>query len=549
MGNEQRKKQILSGKKGVAALIFLSAFLLPLSSLYADDIYVTNVGSGEISVIDSETLAVTTTITDAPLPVTVTATPDGSHIYVANTFLDAVTVHETKTHTLVDSFVVTGFPNCIQFSPDGATGYIVNELSGTVTVIDTATNSTLSTITVGDFPFCIALTPDGAKAYVTNQVSNTVSVADTSSGTVTSTIPVGVSPVNLVLTPDGSKAYVTNLDSTFISVIDTTSDTVLTTIPVIIRTSGIAISPDGSRIYVTHTFANSVSVIDTATDTVLESFPVGNFPNGIEVSTDGSKVYVANFASGTLSVVDVATKIEDTVTVGSSPFWVAVIGVSSQGKKELAVDSLGAIIDEILGGAPGVKKPILVTLKLSLAIHYIEKSLESFETGDPNRLQLETGKRFFNYERYAVKKIKNTIKKNRISNSDLIAKLQDIVVNQILEADRIVARTAIDDAIDEGGNSHKIAQAEKFYSQGLQLTEKGIEKGLSHKRNYFPKAITAYRQAWKKAQESVGVVFRGLDHDDEDEEDDDSDDDDKEDKHSSNSHHKSSGKKHNKDRD
>jgi YVTN family beta-propeller protein len=215
--------------------------------------YVTNVVDGTVSVIDTATNMVMTTLTMGfGGPVGVAVTPDGKHAYVTT-----------------------------------------NGGSNNVSVIDTATNMVMTTLTVGTNPTGVAVTPVGKRVYVTNLFSNNVSVIDTATNTVVgSPIPVGSGPIAVAVTTDGKHAYVVNNGSNNVSVIGTATNTVeAATIPVGTSPQGVAVTPDGKHAYVTnvltsgHVVVNgTVSVIDTATNTVeAATIGVGRAPVGVGI--------------------------------------------------------------------------------------------------------------------------------------------------------------------------------------------------------------------------------------------------------------------------
>ena len=100
-------------------------------------------------------------------------------------------------------------------------------------------------------------------------------VISTATNTVVATIPVGLDPRVVTFTPDGTRAYVANFGSNTVSVIDTATNTVVGTIPVGIQPTGVVITPDGTAAYVTNTVDNTVSIINIATNTIVSTLPVG----------------------------------------------------------------------------------------------------------------------------------------------------------------------------------------------------------------------------------------------------------------------------------
>ena len=289
--------------------------------------YITNYSDGTVSVVNTATNTVATTITVGSQPWGVSITPDGTKAYVSNAGSNTVSVINTATNVVTATIPVGNFPEGIAFSPDGATAYVTNYYSHTVSVINTATNSVTTTVGVGTGPYCISLTPDGTKAYVTNANygnNGTVSVINTATNTVVATITVGLYPVGVSVSPDGTKAYVTNTNEasigTTFSVINTATNTVTKTVTVGNWPIGVSFTPDGTKAYVVNDSSNTVSVINAVTDTVMSTFSVGYFPEGISFSPDGTKAFITNGGSNSVSVINTATNaVIATVAVGNNP--------------------------------------------------------------------------------------------------------------------------------------------------------------------------------------------------------------------------------------
>ncbi|MER5696032.1 YVTN family beta-propeller repeat protein [Streptomyces mirabilis] len=287
--------------------------------------HVANANSGYVSVIDTATNTVTTTIPAGDGSEGVAVTPDGTRAYVTNSLSDDVSVIDTATNTVTTTIPVGDDPGDVAVTPDGTHTYVTNSLSNDVSVIDTATNTVTTTIPVGTGPVGVAVTPDGTRAYVTNSGSHNVSVIDTATNTVATTIPVGLNPGGVAVTPDGTRAYIVNFASRSVSVIDTATNTVTTTIPVGTGPARVAVTPDGTRAYVTNPGSDDVWVIDTATNTVTTTIPVGTVPVWVAVTPDGTRAYVTNFFSANVSVIDTATNtVTTTIPVGEVPDGVAV---------------------------------------------------------------------------------------------------------------------------------------------------------------------------------------------------------------------------------
>src|SRR5215475_9734714 len=116
------------------------------------------------------------------------------YVYVANLGSDDVSVIDVVTGGLVATLPAGDDPNGVAISADGTRAYVTNFVACTLTVIDTGSNTVLSTMPVGEGPVGLALAPDGATAYVANRGADTVAVVDTTSGAVRSLVAVGDGP-------------------------------------------------------------------------------------------------------------------------------------------------------------------------------------------------------------------------------------------------------------------------------------------------------------------------------------------------------------------
>lgn len=168
----------------------------------------------------------------------------------------------------------------------------------------------------------------GLRAYVVNEFGGTVSVIDTATNTVGATVTVGTDPFFVAITPDGTKAYVTNDLS--VSVIDTSNNTVIATITNSVDDPvSIAFTADGAFAFVANAGNNTVLIIDTTTNVVINTVTVGASPYGVAVlslSSNLARVYVSDHGSDTVSVINPSTQtVVAVINVGQLPAGVAVL--------------------------------------------------------------------------------------------------------------------------------------------------------------------------------------------------------------------------------
>jgi YVTN family beta-propeller protein len=186
----------------------VSAVPLPPPAGQSQGVAVTPDGKRVYVAGGAATVAVINTATNAGSAVSIPSatgllngvaiTPDGRWVYVADGLNNGVSVINTTSNSL--STTIPGFsdPFEVAVSPNGSKVYVTNFALGNpgfVSVIDTDMNTiVVPSIPVGSAPAGLAVTPDGNRIYVANLVSNDVSVIDTGSNAVIATIPVGNNP-------------------------------------------------------------------------------------------------------------------------------------------------------------------------------------------------------------------------------------------------------------------------------------------------------------------------------------------------------------------
>lgn len=321
-------------------LISVSLFLGCTHSPSGPRAYVSNERDGTVTVIDTNTDRVVSTINVGARPRGIRASPDGKRIYVAISFssqqtpgtINKIAAIDRDTGKVVAQYDAGPDPEQFAVSNDGRRLFISNEDAGTASIVDTSSGKVVSTVVVGIEPEGVTISPDGRWVYVTAETSNTVSVIDTQNNEVVATFMVGARPRDAAFSPDGTRAYVTAELGRSLSVIDTRTHAVVKTVELPradgVKPMGVVVSHDGQRVYVANGRANSIYVIDAPTDKVIGTIPVGQRVWGLAITRDGKKLYAANGNSNDVSVIDTATNaVVATVKAGDGPWGIAIVGL------------------------------------------------------------------------------------------------------------------------------------------------------------------------------------------------------------------------------
>ncbi len=153
-------------------------------------LYVAGV-NGVVTLIDTATGAIITSLDVGGQLGGVAVTPDGQTLYVAGWNDNEIVVLNAADLSLITRFPTSIDPQSIQISPDGTTLYVAHssatlQTSDVLTVIDTATNAVTANITRAQFgstnqgPSSLSLSADGTKLFVTDPASNfsTINTSD-----------------------------------------------------------------------------------------------------------------------------------------------------------------------------------------------------------------------------------------------------------------------------------------------------------------------------------------------------------------------------------
>jgi YVTN family beta-propeller protein len=292
--------------------------------------YIGNSAEADVTVINTATNDVATTVPVGGATQWVAVAPDGDHVYVTSPDGNAVYVIEVFTNS-VTAISVGGVPAGVAVSDDGAHAYVADNANGAVLVIATATNQRVATIPGLNTPWGVAVAPTRGLVYVTDSgpegEDSIVWVIDTGPNTLAMVQGTFFNPRGVAARPDGAYVYVTNNLEGTVSVIDTSMNTVVGDLKVGADPLAIAVSADGTRGYVTSKGdpEPSMTVINTVTNTIAGSpvsLDTGFVPSGVSVMPDGAHVYVVGSGANSVWVIDTVTRqvVKKITSVGNKPF-------------------------------------------------------------------------------------------------------------------------------------------------------------------------------------------------------------------------------------
>ena len=306
-------------------------------------VYVPNVQSDDVYVIDPATLKVVNRFRVGLNPQHVVPSWDLSTLWVANnaegTTKGSLTPIDPATGKPGQPIAVDD-PYNMYFTPDGQSAIVVAEAHKRLDFRDPKTMALQWSL---DVPECGGINHadfsiDGRYAIFTCEFAKGLAKIDFVDRKVLGylTLSKGGMPQDIRISPDGKLFYVADMLSDGVHIVDGVSFRQVGFIPTGVGAHGLYPSRDGKLLYVANRGSNkmlgprrgkgSVSVIDFSTQKVVATWPVpgGGSPDMGNVSADGKYLWLSGRFDDVVYRFDTATGAVDQVKVGREPHGLAV---------------------------------------------------------------------------------------------------------------------------------------------------------------------------------------------------------------------------------
>ena len=129
-----------------------------------DYAYVSLAGDSSVAKVDLAEQTVVGSVEVSAPPVQLYLTPDGTRLLSADqgteqTAGDTVSVIDTEAMTVTDSITTGSGPHGVVVDTTGETAWVTNLYDDTISVLDLTTNEAVATVPVGDMPNGISYSP------------------------------------------------------------------------------------------------------------------------------------------------------------------------------------------------------------------------------------------------------------------------------------------------------------------------------------------------------------------------------------------------------
>jgi YVTN family beta-propeller protein len=306
-------------------------------------VYVPNVKSNDVYVIDPATFTVVDRFAVGVNPQHVVPSYDLRTLWVTNnaegrtdgslTPIDPATGKPGKAIAVDD-------PYNMYFSPDGRSAIVVAEALKRLDFRDPHTMALQSSLAV---PECAGINHadfsiDGRVAVFTCEFQGGLAKIDIAGRRVLGYLKLskGGMPQDIRISPDGRVFFVADMVAGGVFLVDAASFAEVGFIKTGVGTHGLYPSRDGTRLYAANRGSSringpprgkgSVSVIDFSTRRIVASWPIpgGGSPDMGNVSADGKTLWLSGRYDDVVYAIDTATGRVRTIPVGKEPHGLAV---------------------------------------------------------------------------------------------------------------------------------------------------------------------------------------------------------------------------------
>jgi len=322
---------------------------------YREYAYVTNGGSGTVTVLDVVNIRIDREIPVGMNPVAVAASPSRSEVYVVNSGAEtgqgSLSVIDAEKNAVVATIPLHKRPVSIELKADGTEAWVANAGSNSISVIDLKARQEIAQIGTGEEPAAARISPDGRSLVVANRRGNSVSVMDAAAHRVRAIFDNCPGASDVAILPDSSKAFIAcsaGHQVMAIALADSPRaqsrpnpgqpDRLESLLDVGRAPVQLALKPDGGELFVSNSASDSISEVVTSTDDVGGAYLIGDDPVRGLVSADNALLYVANFRSQYVTAYSVedGRRLAPSIHVGDGPMAMAF---SSSGLLLFAVDN------------------------------------------------------------------------------------------------------------------------------------------------------------------------------------------------------------------
>ena len=281
---------------GHGSIVPVSAAEAERSALgrYPERVYVPNVASGTLQIIDPKTFKITATHKVGLYPHHVTPSWDLTKLYVTNTGQNSLTVIDPMTGEIEGEIRVAD-PYNLYFTPDGKMAIVVAERHKRLDFRDRRTWKLIKSVSV-EWPGVdhLAFSRDGSYLVASCEWSGRIVKVDLQKLELVADMAIGKYPIDVLRPPGQNLMFIADQGVHGVFVVDPDAWKELQFIRTGHGTHGLLLSHDEKQIYASNREEGSISVIDIASRKVVAKWKTGGSPDMGQLSPDGTQLWISS---------------------------------------------------------------------------------------------------------------------------------------------------------------------------------------------------------------------------------------------------------------
>ncbi|MBL8375642.1 beta-propeller fold lactonase family protein [Accumulibacter sp.] len=283
-----------------------------------------NSADGTISLIDTETYAVTGKMNVCKEPHHLMPTPDDKSVIVACAASNQLVFFDPHTGQEQKRIRDISDPYQLGYSPNRKWFVATSLRLDRVDIYDPQDFRLIARLPAPKTPSHMAFDDASQFVFVTLQDSNEVMAISLPTQKIAWVMPVAATPAGIVMSPDNRYLLVACMGEGVVEVIDWRYRQSVKKVATAPAAHNLQPKGDGRHFYVSNRSVDgSISLLDTQTMAVVGKYEVPGGPDDMMVRADGKELWATARFARKVQVIDLATgKLKRSIPVGSSPHGV-----------------------------------------------------------------------------------------------------------------------------------------------------------------------------------------------------------------------------------
>ena len=317
-------RRLASSGHRLATSLVVALTLLAAGDAPAGLAIALNSADGTISLIDTETYAVTGKANVCKEPHHLMPTPDDKSVIVACAAANQLVFFDPQTGQEQKRIRNISDPYQLGYSPNGKWFVATSLRLDRVDIYDPQDFRLIARLPAPKTPSHMAFDDASQFVFVTLQDSNEVMAISLPTQKVAWVMPVAATPAGIVMSPDNRHLLVACMGDGLVEVIEWRYRKSVKKVATAPAAHNLQPKGDGRHFYVSNRSVDgSISLLDTQTMAVVGKYEVPGGPDDIMVRGDGKELWATARFARKVQVIDLATgTLKRSIPVGSSPHGV-----------------------------------------------------------------------------------------------------------------------------------------------------------------------------------------------------------------------------------